>query len=615
MISFWKKNKPLEPKPLQESIPKPLEPDQQLLDKHLEELSRRHQLMNYQAETDQSLEELFKAFSSNPGADLYDKLEIQYIAFSERLIRPESFYQKRLRLLSEGLVTLGELGGLASKGELDRLREDLLDGKLKECLEFFDALKQKDSPKKAIVAFTSGRLAMELLEFDLAYENYSLALSIEPSNPHYYLEAGIASRITKRHTQAEDWFKKAVTLNKAANPDLPVNPAILYQLARLRDAQDQPGEAENLYLDALQIQEHRSTDSDTLLEDILLNLTGFYLDNQKPDQALEILRRIFDSAEKTLSHNHSFIGSLWILKGDIFQTKGDLIESENCYLKARAIYLPSLGENSPETAHINHCLALIYWQQQKLQDSENLFNLTVATYQKQLGGFHLKTAEAIKDLADFYKDIGDGLKAEELLKRALQITECHFGKDSLALTEIICSLGNLYHSLGGYSQAEEHFIRAKEIADKNYKDKHPYKAFINHTLADFYRKQNQHDKALPLYKSSIKIAQSTLGEAHPTTTSYMENLALLYQIQNQHQKTEKILAKVIDLKKTKFGKKHPELAFSLHKLGACHLDQNKPDKAEPILKQAQSILEKSFPYGHSLIEIIETNLQEIKRNY
>ena len=331
----------------------------------------------------------------------------------------------------------------------------------------------------------------------------------------------------------------------------------------------------------------------------LLNQAGYFLKKQgRYGEAEPLYLKAIDIYQSRLGNDHPHTATGLNNLAGLYLSQGRYAEAEPLYLKALDIRRLQLGENHPDTATSLNNLAELYRSQGRYAEAEPLFIKALDIYQSRLGDDHADTAWSLNNLAGLYCSQGRYAEAEPLFIKALDIRRSHSGNDHPDTASSLNNLAELYRSQRRYAEAEPLYLQSLDIRRSQLGDTHPDTATSLNNLAGLYDSQGRYSKAEPLYLKALDIRRSQLGQNHPSTASSLNNLALLYYSQRRYAEAEPLFVQALNINRSQLGDTHPSTATSLNNLAALYCSMQRLDEADVLMTQALKILQRHLGSGH-----------------
>ncbi|MGD9202645.1 MAG: tetratricopeptide repeat protein, partial [Chitinispirillia bacterium] len=242
---------------------------------------------------------------------------------------------------------------LSKRNELDSV-----DQKIKQAYELFDVyeiirlLKNKkdtDNEKNAQTSFDLAGFQYVTQKYSEAEENYKRAISLDPNNPWYFIEAGIVAKKRGKREDAKKYLESALAINLKIHGETHSDVALVYNnLGLLYCSRDEYKKSIEYYEKSLNIlldiYDEIHCDIATAYSNIGMAWYSsfFYLEKSLPffEKALEIRLRIFEEDHPEIAHLYNVLGLVW-------DAQGNREKAFEYYKKAKPIILETLGSDHP----------------------------------------------------------------------------------------------------------------------------------------------------------------------------------------------------------------------------------------------------------------------------
>ncbi|MEQ8381427.1 MAG: FxSxx-COOH system tetratricopeptide repeat protein [Coleofasciculus sp. A1-SPW-01] len=375
------------------------------------------------------------------------------------------------------------------------------------------------------------------------------------------------------YKQALPWHKQCLSATRERlGDDHPHVASSLNNLAYLYSSQGRYGEAEPLYLQALELYKR--------------------LGDDHPDVAINL---------NNLANLYNLLGRY---------SEAELLYQQDLELRKRL-----LGEDHPHVASSLHNLATLYYSQGRYSEAEPLYLQALDLRKRLLGDDHPDVAINLNNLANLYSSQGRYSEAEPLLKQALELYKRLLGDNHPHVASGLNSLGHLYNLLGRYSEAEPLHLQALELRKRLLGDNHSSVATSLNNLAYVYSSQGRYSEAEPLLKKALELSKRLLGDDHPDVAMSLHNWAKLYKSQGRHSEAEPLYLQALELFKRLLGDNHPYVATSLHSLASLYESQGRYSEAEPLYLQALELCQRLLGDDHPTTITVRDNLQRMREEW
>ena len=352
-------------------------------------------------------------------------------------------------------------------------------------------------------------------------------------------------------------------------------------LGLLYEAQNRSEEAEEYYLDAIEIMKRLVKKNADAYEPALAmsynNVGAFYSDHGQHEKAEKYFLAAIEIRERLVKKN-----------ADAYEP--DLATSYN----NAGVFYKEQGQSGKAEKYY---LAAIEIQKRLVEKNAEAYEPDLATSYNNAGVL--------------YSDHGQSEKAEKYYLSAIEIRERLVKKNADAyepdLAASYNNAGALYSDQGQSDKAEKYYLDAIEIyerlAKKNADAYEPYLATSYNNVGAFYHKHDKHgqpEKAEKYYLSAIEIRERLVkknADAYePDLATSYNNAGVFYDDQNQPDKAEKYHLAAIEIRERLVEKNadayEPDLATSYNNAGAFYVIQGQPGKAEKYFLAAIEIRER-----------------------
>ena len=352
-------------------------------------------------------------------------------------------------------------------------------------------------------------------------------------------------------------------------------------LGLLYEAQNRSEEAEEYYLDAIEIMKRLVKKNADAYEPALAmsynNVGAFYSDHGQHEKAEKYFLAAIEIRERLVKKN-----------ADAYEP--DLATSYN----NAGVFYKEQGQSGKAEKYY---LAAIEIQKRLVEKNAEAYEPDLATSYNNAGVL--------------YSDHGQSEKAEKYYLAAIEIRERLVKKNADAYEPYLATsynnAGALYSDQGQSDKAEKYYLDAIEIyerlAKKNADAYEPYLATSYNNVGAFYHKHDKHgqpEKAEKYYLSAIEIRERLVkknADAYePDLATSYNNAGVFYDDQNQPDKAEKYHLAAIEIRERLVEKNadayEPDLATSYNNAGAFYAIQGQPGKAEKYFLAAIEIRER-----------------------
>lgn len=323
----------------------------------------------------------------------------------------------------------------------------------------------------------------------------------------------------------------------------------------------------------------------------LLYRTGAYeFDRFQSPQAEDLYKEALAIQEKVEGDEHINAARTLNALGLLYVAQGRYSEAESLYVRALGIRRKAFGDTHLEVAQSLYNLAALYYSQGSYEEAEELYKQVVDIRIKQLGNEHVDVADAYIRWGDNCRALKKYTLAQEYYVTALEILENTVGPEHISLATARNNLAALYEEQGLYDEAEKLYKDILAFYEKAARLDYPNIVSALSNLALFYQKQNKYDEALSWYQHAQDIYEQDQESDHLYWITILNNRGLLYKEQRQADKAEADFQAAVALYK-RAGQAPPELAATLDNLAELYDEQGRDAEAEANYLGALAILE------------------------
>ncbi len=251
---------------------------------------------------------------------------------------------------------------------------------------------------------------------------------------------------------ARELKEEAVELRRAGPIDRPELLIDLNNLARLHFELGDPGAAEPLFREALDISQR--LDDPHLQEVTLLNLANVLTHLGRAEEAVTFHQQVLDSRRQRYGPDDSRVASSLFGLGIAFFNLDDLDLAESHLRQALALYLAEHGEQHSRVASVKGSLGMVLQSREQLGEARELFEQCLAIRLSLFGEEHVSVATARKNLGAVLLDLGDLDESGELVSRAIQILKTNNPQGGWILAHAESIWGSYLAARGRVEEAE-----------------------------------------------------------------------------------------------------------------------------------------------------------------
>ncbi|WP_067733843.1 tetratricopeptide repeat protein [Novosphingobium naphthalenivorans] len=197
------------------------------------------------------------------------------------------------------------------------------------------------------------------------------------------------------------------------------------------------------------------------------------------DEAGTAFRRHLQLREAQVGSHHPL--TAWALAdyGDFLVDAGDFARAEAMLLKARAIFVDTLGKDHPEALSPQYSLGVLRIWQGRPAEARDLLVPVLKHYREELGSDHFWTLYAMTELALADAQMGNRTEAAALLEEARQTgARTLYGLDAKA-SYFHMRWARTLLALGEADLAEEEIGLARDTISHSFAPTHPWQARVH----------------------------------------------------------------------------------------------------------------------------------------
>jgi len=398
---------------------------------------------------------------------------------------------------------------------LNQARAQLQSGDAKAAEELFDDIVEKGSTSVALAAYQSGQLAENRSDFTKSMQQYQKALTLEENNPDYLLAAGNMARVLGHYQKAQHWFEGLLHLRKVEAKET----------VELAQAQDR--------------------------------LASVAQDQGRYEEAEELFRQALEIDEKTIGRDHPDYSTRLNNLAVAVRAQGRYEEAEELYRQALKIDEETIGRDHPDYSTRLNNLAVAVRAQGRYEEAEKLYRQALIIDEKTIGNDHPGYARHINNLALVVKLLGRHKEAEELYRQALEIDKETIGRDHPRYAIHLSNLALLVHAQGRDEEAERLFLQVQQILEETIGMDHPDYATLLNNLALVVHALGRYGEAEKLYRQALAIGEETIGKNHRDYANRLNNLAGALQAQERYEEAKELYRQALELCNRILGPDHP----------------------------------------------------------
>jgi CHAT domain-containing protein/tetratricopeptide (TPR) repeat protein len=356
------------------------------------------------------------------------------------------------------------------------------------------------------------------------------------------------------------------------------------------------GEAENIFLEAIQGRKSTTGEKDLDYVRILRGLANAYNYMGKYAKSEPLLLEAINIFKKYIGENNLEYSKTVRGLGIVYYYMANYPKAEEYLIEAKNILEKINSKESLDYAYVLSSLGNLYRYIGKYAEAEPVMQVSLAILKKNNDPFY---SSALGNLALMYQNKGDIKQAISTFLEVLSIQEVQLGKNHPNYANTLYNLGSLYQQSSNLPQAEAMCLEALKIQRTVLGEKHPKYLETLSALALIYEKIGNYPQAESLYKQSLIGTKEALGEQHPNYASNLNKLGIFYsQKYDDIVTAEPMLLEAIKIIGKHFGENSSDYANYLSNLGIFYLEVANYQKAEEILLKSLKILQKNLGTDH-----------------
>ncbi len=258
-----------------------------------------------------------------------------------------------------------------------------------------------------------------------------------------YMNVGRIQRSLAKPQDALNSFSRALEIRKKELGNQPVDVAesMIFMADVYRLYNLDPAKAEELYLEALAIQERTlGTEHFTRLHG-LTGLASLYLSSNEFEKAEELLLKNVAIREHVFGEDHPSIAEGFGQLANGYLEAGNVEKAENYYRKSLDLWIKSVGPNHIIISGALMGLGNALVELEQFEEAENSYAEALAIQKETLG--EDSGALVYGAMGGLYQKRGDKEAAEQYYRRALSMFEAHGSENHYDATRLKKELDSL----------------------------------------------------------------------------------------------------------------------------------------------------------------------------
>ncbi len=307
------------------------------------------------------------------------------------------------------------------------------------------------------------------------------------------------------YAEVEGLISRQLSVHRGVGGHEHVVAIALRGLGDIHQAQGEYGEAEEYYLQALEICEKLPADRECIRAFILTNLGQLYRRMGRLSEAESLIERSLEIHERVRGPRHSLVGQCLHQLAVVYRRQGRLVEAIRSEQQALEIRKEYFGLEHFDVASSMNDLANYYWELGRYDEAEPLQSQALIHLKKVLGSGHPWVGYAMNDLARIIMSQGRYDSAGSLYREALRILEDTLGPEHPGVAISWNGLGRMCTRLLQYVTAERCFQKALAIREQALGSDHYLMAETLEDLSVLRRVQGNIAPAIKLAERAVAI--------------------------------------------------------------------------------------------------------------
>ena len=298
--------------------------------------------------------------------------------------------------------------------------------------------------------------------YDAARAQLETALDVRvkalgPNDPAVAETEIVLGRALANHGEndkAEAHYNRALAIrSRTADADT-ARATVLALMAGLRWRQGRNGDAEQLYKQALAIDEAKAGSNSLPVARDFAGLGIVYWRTNRLTEAEQAMKRTVAIREKLLDPGHPELAAALNNLGGLYWTQKRYADALPVLLQTRSIYERTLDPMHPNLASTLNNVGETYWKLKRYSEAEPLLRRALVMKEARLARGDPSIATTLNSLAGMLRDAGRRTEAVETYQRALAIRERALAPDDTDLLETVNSYAQLLREMGRRDEAD-----------------------------------------------------------------------------------------------------------------------------------------------------------------
>jgi tetratricopeptide (TPR) repeat protein len=290
----------------------------------------------------------------------------------------------------------------------------------------------------------------------------------------------------------------------------------------------------------------------------------FYYDMDRYGEADRLARKALAARESAGDSNRIEVVPYLVMAGEAVTMNHNLEDAEQMFLRAKAIVEKSRSAYSQISGRVLRGLGKVYYMKGEFEKAEPHLKEALGIFENPVGKTvftpdgdliqydgdvnEFAVANTINLLALLYRQQDRLQDAEQLYLRGIKYRERHFGKKHPMLALSLRNMAHFYLEQKKSAEAEPLLKRAFEIEDQAKGLQHPDTILTFQMLAKLYRDGKQFEQAEKLYQHQMAAFEKKLGANHPACAGPLRHMGELYLEQGDTARLNNLYPRILALK-------------------------------------------------------------------
>jgi len=294
-----------------------------------------------------------------------------------------------------------------------------------------------------------------------------LASAQEPAGWHDLAISGVDAYNRRDFEAAAERFRLALELAQAPEQDVERLVNSNLNLAMTYNALGRHEEAEELYLEAIRLQEAIHGPADPALAVTLSRLAGLYSDRGEWDRAEPLLRRALSVREDAAGLNHPYTALAVEKLGDLMLAQERYREAIVQYERAAVIRTQVFGAGHRSLAHLLTSSGIAYRALKRSGEADSVLLQALAIWQDGTPAPPEELLRTLNEIVSLYTSAERYGEAAAHKAYVVRIRFAQMGENNPAFAAELDLYADLLRRSGAAAEAEVQAARAAEVRARN----------------------------------------------------------------------------------------------------------------------------------------------------